>query len=46
MSGVLSSAAAAVGIIDKAVNIAKKLSNESNERCGTTLKLELAKSYE
>ena len=42
MSGVLSSAAAAVGIIDKAVKIAKKLSNESNEIDTATLKLELA----
>jgi len=43
MSGILSSTAAAVGIIDKTINIAKKLSDESNEPDTATLKLELAK---
>lgn len=42
MPGVLASTAAAVGIIDKAVDIAKKLANDSGELDKATLKLELA----
>ncbi|CRY04606.1 hypothetical protein [Yersinia enterocolitica] len=42
MSGVLASTAAAVGIIDKAVGIAKKLADDSGELDKATLKLELA----
>lgn len=42
MSTVLASTAAAVGIIDKAVSIAKKLSDDSVELDRATLKLELA----
>lgn len=41
MSGVLASTAAAVGIIDKAVGIAKKLADDSGELDKATLKLEL-----
>lgn len=41
MSGVLSSTAAAIGIIDKAVGIAKKLANDSSDLDKATLKLEL-----
>ncbi|MFP2682600.1 hypothetical protein [Enterobacter ludwigii] len=37
MSGILASTAAAVGIIDKAVGIAKKLSDESDELDNATL---------
>ncbi|HHX8116436.1 TPA: hypothetical protein ACVNQN_000176 [Escherichia coli] len=42
MSGMLASTAAAVGIIDKAVSIAKKLADDSGELDKATLKLELA----
>lgn len=42
MSGVLASTAAAVGIIDKAVGIAKKLADDGGELDKATLKLELA----
>ncbi|EKY3193946.1 hypothetical protein SMZ38_001208 [Cronobacter turicensis] len=42
MSGVLASTAAAVGIIDKAVGIAKKLADDGGELDRATLKLELA----
>ena len=42
MSGILASTAAAVGIIDKAVGIAKKLSDDGAELDKATLKLELA----
>ncbi|WP_255478878.1 transposase [Pantoea sp. ME81] len=42
MSGFLASTAAAVGIIDKAVGIAKKLSDDGAELDKATLKLELA----
>lgn len=43
MSGVLASTAAAVGIIDRAVGIAKKLADDSVDLDKATLKLELAK---
>lgn len=42
MSGMLASTAAAVGIIDKAVGIAKKLADDGGELDKATLKLELA----
>ncbi|MDV0593493.1 MULTISPECIES: hypothetical protein [unclassified Enterobacter] len=42
MAGVLSSTAAAVGILDKAVSITQKLANNSDELDKATLKLELA----
>lgn len=42
MAGVLASTAAAVGIIDKAVGIAKKLADDNGELDKATLKLELA----
>ncbi|GKL50930.1 TPA: hypothetical protein ACGSTA_002003 [Enterobacter cloacae] len=42
MSGMLASTAAAVGIIDKAVGIAKKLADDDGELDKATLKLELA----
>lgn len=42
MSGMLASTAAAVGIIDKAVGIAKKLADDGGELDRATLKLELA----
>lgn len=42
MSGILASTAAAVGIIDKAVGIAKKLADDGGELDQATLKLELA----
>lgn len=42
MSGILASTAAAVGIIDKAVVIAKKLADDGGELDKATLKLELA----
>lgn len=42
MSGVLASTAAAVGIIDRAVGIAKKLADDSANLDKATLKLELA----
>lgn len=42
MSGMLASTAAAVGIIDKAVGIAKKLADDGGELDNATLKLELA----
>lgn len=42
MAGVLASSAAAVGILDKAVSIIKKLANNSDELDKATLKLELA----
>ncbi|MGE1560408.1 hypothetical protein [Pantoea septica] len=42
MSGVFASTAAAVGIIDKALTITKKLSDNSPELDKATLKLELA----
>ncbi|EOW19028.1 hypothetical protein HmCms171_03662 [Escherichia coli] len=43
MSGMLASTAAAVGIIDKAVGIAKKLADDGGELDKATLKLELGK---
>ncbi|MDY0418894.1 hypothetical protein PYW49_14665 [Enterobacter sp. 170198] len=42
MSGMLASTAAAVGIIDKAVSIAKKLADDGGDIDKATLKLELA----
>ncbi|KAF0856740.1 hypothetical protein [Pantoea dispersa] len=42
MSGVFASTAAAIGIIDKAVSITQKLSDNSPELDKATLKLELA----
>lgn len=42
MSGMLASTAAAVGIIDRAVCIAKKLADDDGELDKATLKLELA----
>jgi len=42
MSGILASTSAAVGIIDKAVGIAKKLAEDSGDLDKATLKLELA----
>ena len=42
MSGMLASTAAAVGIIDKAVGIAKKLADDGGELDKATLKLDLA----
>lgn len=42
MSGVIASTAAAIGIIDRAVGITKKLSDNSPELDKATLKLELA----
>ncbi|WP_232095485.1 MULTISPECIES: hypothetical protein [Serratia] len=42
MSGILASTTAAVGIIDKAVGIAKKLADDGGELDKATLKLELA----
>ncbi|MEQ9864472.1 hypothetical protein [Pectobacterium aroidearum] len=42
MSGMLAGTAAAVGIIDKAVGIAKKLADDGGELDKATLKLELA----
>lgn len=42
MSGMLASTAAAVGIIDKAVGIAKKLADDGGELDKATFKLELA----
>lgn len=42
MTGIISTTAVAVGIIDKAVSIAKKLSDDNVELDKATLKLELA----
>lgn len=42
MPGILASTATAVGIIDKAVGIAKKLADDGGELDKATLKLELA----
>ncbi|HAU8263088.1 TPA: hypothetical protein I8287_000693 [Kluyvera intermedia] len=42
MTGIISTTAAAVGLIDKAVSIAKKLSDDNVELDKATLKLELA----
>lgn len=41
MTGIISTTAAAVGLIDKAVSIAKKLSDDNVELDKSTLKLEL-----